>query len=596
MPNWKKVLTSGSTGDLSSLHISGDLNVENNILVSGSIEIDSVNNAEIVLNRSTSADNSAIYFDTDGTTDWKIGVGFTGIQGSFNPFRIYNGVNQYFQLTEDGDLNLYGDLNLNGYFFEGHQVKVYSGVKITGSLNNGFTFQDGSTYNGGGASFLHNSLNLNLRTDNDVNRSHIYFNTQNNTTGSFEIRHDGLNGEAALRLYHTPSYGNSFIGNSSYLAFNFEDRHAYFKHPAEIWIETSGSSAGLDVDFFTVSNAELKLGVVNNAGTDTDKFLVLDANGKVEFRTGAEVRVDIGASATIDSIGGSGTHHYVARFSGSDDIEDSTIINTDTYTHVIHSSNNNDIFKVSGSNGEQIIVNDSVSNFPFQVNNGSGLPIFRVSSSAEVDFYGPLHVGTNVIYQGGVNNNFIDLDYDESGDRDNSVAIGSVQSIHMFLDTNNNETGNYFGIFNGLTRTDTAEDSDAIFLVNEDGDVKLDSLGVGTAASGVSGEIRATNDVTAYYSSDSRLKTDVKPIEDPLDKLKEINGVTFNWIPKEGIHSHEGSDIGVIAQEIETVLPDLVQTRDNGYKAVQYEKIVALLIETNKELLKRVEVLENKIK
>ena len=51
-----------------------------------------------------------------------------------------------------------------------------------------------------------------------------------------------------------------------------------------------------------------------------------------------------------------------------------------------------------------------------------------------------------------------------------------------------------------------------------------------------------------------------------------------------------------LAQEIEKVLPEIVETRENGYKAVKYEKIVSLLIESNKELLKRVEELENKLK
>ena len=63
-----------------------------------------------------------------------------------------------------------------------------------------------------------------------------------------------------------------------------------------------------------------------------------------------------------------------------------------------------------------------------------------------------------------------------------------------------------------------------------------------------------------------------------------------------GIHENEGHDIGVIAQEIGVVLPEIVTTRDNGYMAVKYEKLVALLIQTNKELLNRVEALEAKIK
>ena len=55
-------------------------------------------------------------------------------------------------------------------------------------------------------------------------------------------------------------------------------------------------------------------------------------------------------------------------------------------------------------------------------------------------------------------------------------------------------------------------------------------------------------------------------------------------------------DVGVVAQDVEKVLPEIVETREDGYKAVKYEKIVALLIESNKELIKRVEELESKIK
>ena len=63
-------------------------------------------------------------------------------------------------------------------------------------------------------------------------------------------------------------------------------------------------------------------------------------------------------------------------------------------------------------------------------------------------------------------------------------------------------------------------------------------------------------------------------------------------ISKEGIHENEGHDVGVIAQEVEKVIPEIVQTRDNGYKAVKYEKIVPLLIESIKELKAEIEELK----
>lgn len=121
------------------------------------------------------------------------------------------------------------------------------------------------------------------------------------------------------------------------------------------------------------------------------------------------------------------------------------------------------------------------------------------------------------------------------------------------------------------------------------------SVGISTGSS-VVGAIYAANDVYAYFSSDERLKENVFTISGSLDILSKINGYTFDWKEMPGIHDYSGNDIGVIAQEIEKVLPQLVTTRENGYKAVKYEKLVALLIQTNKELLARVEALEAKIK
>jgi hypothetical protein len=108
----------------------------------------------------------------------------------------------------------------------------------------------------------------------------------------------------------------------------------------------------------------------------------------------------------------------------------------------------------------------------------------------------------------------------------------------------------------------------------------------------VSGSIYATNDIIAYHSSDKRLKDNIELISKPIEKVKQINGVSFDWNDKS---EHTGHDIGVIAQEIEAVLPELVRTRDDGYKAVRYEKIVALLIEAVKEQQLQIDELKSKL-
>jgi hypothetical protein len=127
------------------------------------------------------------------------------------------------------------------------------------------------------------------------------------------------------------------------------------------------------------------------------------------------------------------------------------------------------------------------------------------------------------------------------------------------------------------------------------------SLGVGSAASGVNGEIRAANNITAYYSSDARLKENIKDVENALEKILEIGTKTFDWTD-EYINSHGGldgyfiqkSDFGVIAQDVQKVFPQAVRTRQDGTLAVDYEKLSTLSFQAIKELLKRIEALENK--
>ena len=135
------------------------------------------------------------------------------------------------------------------------------------------------------------------------------------------------------------------------------------------------------------------------------------------------------------------------------------------------------------------------------------------------------------------------------------------------------------------------------------------SLGIGTAASGTAGEIRATNQITSYYS-DERLKEDIVEIQDALEKVMSLRGVTYkpNSIA-ESLGYKKQNEVGVIAQDVERVLPEAVKPAPfdimlfenteisksgQNYKTVQYEKIVPLLIEAIKELNKEVKQLKGK--
>jgi hypothetical protein len=126
-------------------------------------------------------------------------------------------------------------------------------------------------------------------------------------------------------------------------------------------------------------------------------------------------------------------------------------------------------------------------------------------------------------------------------------------------------------------------------------DVRHNSLGIGMNASATAGRIDASNDIVAFSTSDIRFKENITPIPNALEKISKISGNIYDWKEENKIeHGYEGNDVGVIAQEIEEVLPQLVQTRESGYKAVKYDKLVALLIEGIKELSAKVNELEKK--
>jgi hypothetical protein len=133
-------------------------------------------------------------------------------------------------------------------------------------------------------------------------------------------------------------------------------------------------------------------------------------------------------------------------------------------------------------------------------------------------------------------------------------------------------------------------------VVNGSNVVITGSLAVGAlTGSATAGRIDASNDVVAFSTSDRRWKDNITPIESPLQKLLKLGGYEFDWREDSVVHGNKGHDVGVIAQEVESVLPEAVQTRSSGMKAVRYEKIIPLLIETIKEQQKEIDELKNKI-
>jgi hypothetical protein len=133
--------------------------------------------------------------------------------------------------------------------------------------------------------------------------------------------------------------------------------------------------------------------------------------------------------------------------------------------------------------------------------------------------------------------------------------------------------------------------------VGTSNNVQFNSLGVNTGASGTAGEIRATNNITAFYS-DARLKNFISPIPNAIDKITKLTGYYFieNEVAKSLGYNNSNRQVGVSAQEVQAVLPEVVVPApiSDKYLTVHYEKIIPLLIEAIKELNAKIEKLEGK--
>jgi hypothetical protein len=130
--------------------------------------------------------------------------------------------------------------------------------------------------------------------------------------------------------------------------------------------------------------------------------------------------------------------------------------------------------------------------------------------------------------------------------------------------------------------------------INTGASVQFGSFGVGTAASGTTGEIRATNNVTAYYSDD-RLKTRLGKIENALNKLCSLDGFYYEANETAQALGYEVKrEVGVSAQQVQAIMPEIVAPApiDAQYMTVRYERALPLLIEAIKELRADVESLK----
>ena len=204
------------------------------------------------------------------------------------------------------------------------------------------------------------------------------------------------------------------------------------------------------------------------------------------------------------------------------------------------------------------------------------------------------YTGANVAPATDTFSEFIDLTnritYDMGTIVITTGSVAQPNNTNHAETTGNGHVNGYFSsnylIANTQLRGGTTETSANLTVasaVHPSANLTLD-MGTATMAWGnvYANNLRAYGDVEANYTSDKTLKTDIRSIENTWEIMEAINGYLFEWNTDD--HKKGQTDLGVIAQEVQKVLPMLVSQRENGKLAVKYQSLIPLLINAVKNL------------
>ena len=422
----------------------------------------------------------------------------------------------------------------------------------------------GSFHQSGGAtSYFLNNLAIGATTSHQDNQGGLVISKQK--TIAFSDHPVSQSMSSSLLIYNTPT---------NKLAFDSNEIHQY---GSNLYVVAQGNETA-------DGNIQFKTGNTNTSITDS-KTLFLSSSGNVSIGTTTpQAKFHVSQSAASLAIAASSGQRDVAHLLSSVTtaglkIQDKDTINT--------SGNYNGIY--IKENDLQLITSKSVALSIDKENN--------ITASADFSASGLLYASASDA--NGTNYHTLLVDT-ASGRFYHTGSYGGGGGTGTTVVAN--PSGTPTTDLTKITIAGTSYNIPASYLSTDGGGGisigNSTNVGIGGASTSnhqlmVYGNGVFQGDVVAYYTSDKRLKDNIKPIEDPIGKIKQIGGYSFDWNDKQ--NTYEGTDFGVIAQEIEQVLPSLVQTREDGYKGVKYDKIVSLLIEVVKDQQKQIDELKKLI-
>ena len=388
---------------------------------------------------------------------------------------------------------------------------------------------------------------------------------------------------------------------------------AAFSTGTKIELRLNAKVLDMGTASLTDLDGDTKIQLEESADEDKIRFdtggterVIIDSTGKVGIGTTAPAAVlDVvssGATSTAFRVLKSGTStqnlHAATEISGHgrysiyDDSENEDIrfdSNGDSYINggdvgigtsspaqllEVNGNGKKSRFTRTGSNGVvmEFVSGSTASGLINVASSGTlGLGGGSRENDLTIDSSGNIDIGSGTITRTG------DLTVDASGD----IILDADGENIIFKDGGTERGQIDLGSANFTLRASTS-DKDMIFRVN-DGGSEIVALTIDASEAGAA---TFNNNVTAF--SDERLKDNIETLEDGLDKVEQLRGVTYTRDEKE--------NIGVIAQEVEKILPEIVLTADDemGTKSVDYSRLTAVLIEAVKDLSARVKELEDK--
>jgi hypothetical protein len=445
----------------------------------------------------------------------------------------------------------------------------------------------------------------------------LHVGTGRNNTANQIVRTDG-SGYSQLGWINTTSGATSTTITRMYMGDN--DGYIRYMSPANFFNQQAsalltavktvdGSGSGLDADTLdgvngasylrsdTTDYMNANLVFADNArlqiGTNTDLQLFHDGNDSyireagtgvlfmdsddIHFRNGAGTNTLMQLSSDVLTMQGQ------LQMNGNiiNDVEDIYLRD-----RIFHDADTDNWFQF-GTDSQSFVTGGTTA---VTINNNDLVCYRNLAMSGQIiDNVNHIYLGDRIFHHGDTDN------YKQfTTDTQNFVTGGSTRLrlnntgaiIYQDLYTPNKII--HSGDTDTYTQFHASNQWRVVAAGNERFEVRTDGVLVSTT-------LTATGDVIAYGSSDKQLKDNIKPIANAMDKISKLSGNTFEWNDKQSEYLVGTKDVGVIAQEVEAVLPEVVTTRDNGYKAVRYEKMIALLIEGMKEQQAEIDMLKAKL-